>query len=105
MKARLIPSLFALTLTAFAGATAQADDGQAILASQQPGYVMEVVIATAPRVTIASEQPGYVQEVVVVTASRSEALATRREQLAAAAAEWLKRPINERRALMGIPAR
>jgi hypothetical protein len=106
MKAKLIPSLFALTLTTFAGAAAHADDSQATLAWQEPGYVMEVVVATAPRVTLASEQPGYVGEVVVVTASRSEALAARREQMAAAAADWLNRPIDERRRpLMGIPAR
>jgi hypothetical protein len=105
MKAKLIPSLFALTLTAFAGTTAQAGESQATLAWQEPGYVMEVVIATAPRVTLASEQPGYVEEVVVVTASRSEMLAARREVLAAVAADWLNRPIDARhRPLMSIPA-
>lgn len=110
MKAKLIPSLFALTLTTFVGATAQADDSEATLAWQQPGYVMEVVIATAPRVTLASEQSDYVGEVVVVTASRSEALAARREMIAAAAAIWLNnaelnRPIEARRLpLMGISA-
>lgn len=109
MKAKLIPSLFALTLTAFTGTTAQAEEGQAKPAWQEPGYVMEVVIATAPRVTLASEQTDYVGEVVIVTASRSEVLAARRELFAAAAADFLterlNRPIDARRPpQMSIPA-
>jgi hypothetical protein len=109
MKAKLIPSLLALTLTTFAGAAAHADGDQATLAWQEPGYVMEVVIATAPRVKLASEPTDYVGEVVVVTASRSEVLAARRELFAAAAANWrnarLDHPHDARRLpLMGIPA-
>jgi hypothetical protein len=112
MKARLIPSLIALTLTAFAGAAAKADETTATLAWQEPGYVMDVVVATAPRVTpavkpsTAVETSDYVGEVVVVTASRSDVLEARRELFAAAAASWLNRPVEARRfPLMGIPAR
>jgi hypothetical protein len=110
MRAKLITSLSALTLTTFAGAAAQADEAAATLAWQEPGYVMEVVIATAPRLSISStatpdtdatlawQAPGYVQEVVVATASRSEIMA-------AAAAEWRHRPIRINRGpFMGIPA-
>jgi hypothetical protein len=116
MKARLTTRLFALTLTTFAAAAAQADEANATLAWQQPGYVMDVVIATAPRLPAAStttdlaattnpaamlawQEPGYVEEVVVVSANR-------REVLAAAAENWLNRPIEARRiAWMGMPAR
>ena len=98
MKTRLIATLTALTLAATAGTTALADEATVDLAWQQPGYVMDVVYATAPRIrpavaavaapaevvnadggVLASEQEGYVMDVVVVRASRSEVLANARE--------------------------
>lgn len=87
MNARLIATLSALPLTAFAGVSAASEDVGVELAWQQPGYVTEVVIATAPRpkapaagteatdISLARLEPGYVEEVVVVRASRSEVLA------------------------------
>jgi hypothetical protein len=96
MKTRLIATLSALSLSAFAGVSARAEDVGTALAWQQPGYVMEVVVATAPRPTpvvravptldgtLAWQEPGYVEEVVVVKASRSEVLA---------AAGWPEFPI------------
>ena len=109
MNAKLIPGLLALTLTAFAGTAAHADEDQVTPAWQEPGYVMEVVIATAPRVTLATEPSDYVGEVVIVTASRSELLAARRELFAAVAAnrqdDGLNHPRDARRLpLMSIPA-
>lgn len=107
MKAKLITILSALTLTAFASASAQADEAEPKLAWQEPGYVMEIVIATAPRPPVRAEsampdaadpagtsilawqEPGYEEEVVVVKASRSEVLATHREVLAATG--WFER--------------
>jgi hypothetical protein len=87
MNTRLIATLSALSLSAFAGVSARAEDVGTQLAWQQPGYVMEVVVATAPRPTqvvrevptldgtLAWQQPGYVEEVVVAKATRSEVLA------------------------------
>jgi hypothetical protein len=98
MKTRTIATLTALTLAAFAGTSARAEDTAVTLEWQQPGYVMDVVVVTAPRPTavmhtaapaatahaaaapgetstLARLEPGYVEEVVVVTASRSEAIA------------------------------
>ena len=97
MKTRLITALTALTLTGLTSAAALADTDSESLAWQQPGYVEEVVIVTAPRPTqvlrvsadtpLASQQPGYVEEVVIVRASRSEVLAN---------ARWLDRPVSRR---------
>ena len=95
MKTRLIATLSALSLSAFAGVSAKAEEASAELAWQQPGYVMEVVVVTAKRPAVAAvaetsdaplawQEPGYVQEVVVVRASRSEVLA---------AAGWSERPV------------
>lgn len=94
MKARLTTSFYAVILTATAGTVAHAEDAETQLAWQEPGYVEEVVYATAPQwftarqgteltstgstassVTgLAWQEPGYVEEVVVVTASRNEVL-------------------------------
>jgi hypothetical protein len=97
MKTRTIATLTALTLAAFAGTSARAEDSAVTLEWQQPGYVMDVVVVTAPRPTamtiaaapaatatgatptLARLEPGYVEEVVVVTASRSQAIAEYRE--------------------------
>ncbi len=88
MKARLIAALFTFTLTTLVGASVHAEEGDAKLACNQPGYVMEIVIVSTPhlgvptalalteKVGLAWQEPGYVQEVVVVKASRSEVLAT-----------------------------
>lgn len=92
MKTRKFATLTALTLSAFAGTSALAEDSGVVLEWQQPGYVMEVVIVTAPRptitqdnaedatgeVTLAWQQAGYVEEVVIVRANRSEVLAQAR---------------------------
>jgi hypothetical protein len=110
MKTRLFASLTALTLSAFAGTSAQAEDSAVTLEWQRPGYVMDVVVVTAPRPTAASAQaqanagtqdiaatgtvalawqePAYVEEVVVVTASRSAVLA---EFRAATREAWIAR--------------
>jgi len=88
MKIRKIATLSTLMLTAVAGTKAFAEEPVA-LAWQEPGYVMDVVVATAPRPTmviyadeaaladpaLAWKEPGYVMDVVVARASRSEALA------------------------------
>lgn len=86
MKTRLIAVLSALSISAFASVSARAGDAGDELAWQQPGYVMEVVVVTAPRpkapvaeartsdATLAWQQPGYVEEVVVARASRSAIL-------------------------------
>lgn len=104
MKTRLFATLTALTLSAYAGASAHADESEVALAWQQPGYAPEIVIVTAPRPkTIAtadsttgtagaaedtaapakdlapvSQAPRDEPEIVVVTASRSEVLAKAR---------------------------
>jgi hypothetical protein len=99
MKTRLFTTLTALTLSAFAGTSAFAEESGVTLEWQQPGYVMDVVVVTAPRpatiaqdvaiaqdeaqsvtdeATPAWQEAGYVQEVVIVTASRSEMLAQAR---------------------------
>jgi hypothetical protein len=95
MKTRLITTLAAITLAAFAGTSARADESGVTLEWQQPGYVMDVIVVTAPRpqiaalteeveaaateeVALAWQQPGYVQEVVIAKASRSEVLAQAR---------------------------
>lgn len=91
MKTRLIATLTALTLTAWAGTSARAEETALAPEWQQPGYVMDVVIVKAKRpqttfaipaaaadtsgVELASEQDGYVMDVVIVRASRSQALA------------------------------
>jgi hypothetical protein len=114
MRARLITSLPALTLIAFAGATAHAAESDVALAWQQPGYVTEVVHATAPRpaiapraatpasndaATLAWQEPGYVEEVVVITANRGDVLQ-------AAAEAWRNRLVAARRGpFMGFPQR
>lgn len=84
MNARTLATLSVLLLTGLTAAKASADETDAQLAWQQPGYVMEVVVATAPRpkagreieastdAPLARLEPGYVEEVVVVTASRRE---------------------------------
>ncbi|HUF73061.1 MAG TPA: hypothetical protein VMR74_09200 [Gammaproteobacteria bacterium] len=90
MNTRLIATLSALSLSAFAGVSANAEQATSELAWQQPGYVTEVVIVTAPRPkapepamaaadgVLAWQEPGYVEEVVVVMASRREVLAAAR---------------------------
>lgn len=110
MNARPLVALTALALT-LAGATAARADQDSLPAWQEPGYVMEVVIAKAKRpgaaptsepiaaTTLAWQEPGYVEEIVVVKASRSEALrraAGRREAL---------RALLERSELFGLPTR
>ena len=97
MKTRLLSNLSVLTLAVLASAGAHADERDTTLAWQQPGYVLEVVVATTPRpstitglgstdrATPALQQAEPVQEVVVVRASRSEVLA---------AAGWSERPIS-----------
>ena len=104
MKTRLIATLTALTLTALAGTSVRAEDSEATLEWQKPGYVMDVIVVTAPRpkivtaietadqatdatatatatenVELAWQQPGYVEEVVIAKASRSEVLAEARK--------------------------
>lgn len=96
MNTRLIATLTALTLAAFAGTSARADDSDVTLEWQQPGYVVEVITVTAKRpqltpeagtdaaikeetavttdVTPAWQEPGYEPELLVVTASRSQVL-------------------------------
>jgi hypothetical protein len=127
MKTRLFATLTALSLSAYAGASAQAENSGASLAWQQPGYVQEVVVVTAPRpnsvgadetattqagavieaaaanedVTLAWQEPGYVPEVVVVTASRSEVLAKARE---AALKKWAFFDRGTARNALGAPA-
>lgn len=67
-------ALFATLTTAGLAAASE------VPAWQEPGFVMEEVVATAPRVkespTLAWQEPGYVMEEVVATASRSEAIRT-----------------------------
>ena len=122
MKTRLIATLTALTLTAWAGTSAQAEESAVALEWQQPGYVMDVVLATAPRpktvvstpveptgaadIVLASEQDGYVMDVVVVRASRSEVLA--HAHAAARQAALARQEIFRNRAIwhvLGAPAR
>jgi len=92
MKTRTLTTLTALGIAAAFGTAARAESSAQTLAWEQPGYVMEVVYATAQRpltlaapiatdsnVVLASEQPGYVMEVVYATGSRSEAIARARE--------------------------
>ncbi len=73
MKSKVITAT-CLTLLATAHVATAAG---AVPAWQEPGFVMEEVIATAPRVTETAtpawQEPGYVMEEVVVTAPRSEA--------------------------------
>jgi hypothetical protein len=91
MNARTLYALSSLILTGLtttAATAATAGEAGTTLAWQQPGYVEEVVMATAPRPlavvradatadgSLAREAPGYVEEVVVVRASRREVLAT-----------------------------
>jgi hypothetical protein len=106
MNARLIAAFGLLTLTGVARAEAPSQDSETELAYKQPGYVMEVVVVTAPRpaatrsepedVVLAREQPGYVEEVVIVRASRSEVLE---------AAGWPDRPMRVMRpGFFGLPA-
>lgn len=68
MNARVTATTFALLLSGIHWA----NSASAIPAWQEPGFVMEEVIATAPRTstktTPAWEQPGYVMEEVIVTA-------------------------------------
>jgi hypothetical protein len=108
MKVRRIVTLLALTLAALPGVSAWADDAATTPAWQEPGYVMDVVIVTAPRptsttaaetaetsgdVALAWQEPGYVEDVVVVTASRREVRA----------ATWLRLQFErERRPFMGL---
>ncbi|MGD8340499.1 MAG: hypothetical protein PVH89_06925 [Gammaproteobacteria bacterium] len=87
MNARTLTTLSALVLTGFTSSIATAGDSNIELAWQQPGYVEEVVVVTAPRpvtaeasesattTTLARQQPGYVEEVVVVRVSRRDVLA------------------------------
>lgn len=129
MKTRLTTKLTALTLTAFAGAsafanTAFADESEVEMAWQQPGYVTETVIVTAPRpevelvipdatdltgnaasdsVTLAYQEPGYVQEVVVVTAKRVDPIEQYRAMARKAAIE--RGRIRATRFLSGAPVR
>ena len=92
MKTRTLTTLTALCIATAFGTAARAETSAQTLAGEQPGYVMEVVYATAQRprtraaplasdagVVLASEQPGYVMEVVYATASRGEAIARARE--------------------------
>ena len=107
MNAKPIVSIAALTLTVFS--TSSVASEPTTPAWQEPGYVMEVVIAktSRPSVTqvargsvetpLAWQEPGYVEEVVVVTASRSEAL----EQAAARRERWER--WLERSAFLGRP--
>jgi hypothetical protein len=87
--------LTALTLSAFAGASARAE-GSAVTV-EQPGEAIEVIVVRAKRpatlitdeapateatgeITMAWQEPGFVEEVIVVTASRSEGLAAMRAE-------------------------
>lgn len=122
MKNRLIATLTALSLTAVAGATAQA--AEPVLAWQEPGYVGEAVIVTARRPasfaagaeivyadptaesdqTLARKEPGYVMEVVIASASRSEVLAEAREAMLEAARARMEIALTPG-ALTGSPVR
>ena len=85
MKTGLFTTLSAVTLILSAATAVQADDTGGTLEWQQPGYVMDVIIVTAPRpalptvtaeaATLAWQEPDYVTEVVIVQASRAEVLA------------------------------
>jgi hypothetical protein len=124
MNTRLIATLSTLTLAAFAGTAARADESEVTLEWQQPGYEMEVVRVTAKRpeltpeagteaavmeevavttdVTPAWQEPGYEPEIIVVTASRSEALADYRTGFRA----WdARNPRWSARNVFGTPAR
>jgi hypothetical protein len=52
-----------------AGAAGQAAADGATPAWQEPGYVMDEVVVSAPRIVPAWQEPGFVMEEVVVTAS------------------------------------
>ena len=106
MTTKTLTTLSALMLAAFAGTQAAAEERDAELAWQQPGYVMEVVVVTAPRpknagvaestadATLAWQQPGYTQEVVIVRASRREVLEAALPRM---------RALLESRPVMGLP--
>ena len=106
MYAKSLVPIAAVVLTAFSASISAAEPTQP--AWQEPDFVMEVVIAKAPRPSATNpetsadaapladatppawQEPGYVEEVVVVTASRSAALeraAARREAMQ----RWLQR--------------
>ena len=107
MKTRLIAALTALGLVAALASTARADTSAGTLAWQEPGYVMEVVMVSAPRsATVpAYAEPGYVMEVVVVTASRGEAIARAREAAREAALMRQELLGDEVLNVVGAPAR
>lgn len=110
MNARPLVPFAALALTLFGATAAQADE-ESLPAWQEPGYVMEVVIAKGTRPSSAADsqststaipawqEPGYVEEVVIVKASRSEALAR------AAARRVAFRELLLRTGFLGLPPR
>lgn len=72
MKSKIIAASF-VTLLGFANLAAANSN---VPAWQEPGFVMEEVVATAPRVAdapaLAWQEPGYVMEEVVATAQQIE---------------------------------
>ena len=104
MNIRLIATLTTLSLTALASTSLRAEDAEVTLEWQKPGYVMDVIVVSTPRllvepeavavdsaatgeVALAWQEAGYVLEVVVATASRSEVLAAARKTAMLAALE------------------
>ncbi len=115
MKTRLLAALTALSLSAFAGISARADEPDSTLEWLRPGYVMDVILVQAPRpeaataaageIVLASQEPGYVQEVVVVRANRSEVLARARGAALQAALERQALAADSAGRALGTPAR
>ena len=70
----------AIVTTLLLSATAFGSEIQATPAWQEPGFVMEEVVATAPlpanSQALAWQEPGFVMEEVVATANRGEVLAS-----------------------------
>ena len=115
MNAKVL-TIIATILPGMLAATAVNAEQGATLAWQQPGYVEEVVIVTAPRpavqvasaqsddVELAWQQPGYIQDVVVVSANRDEVL--RAAGLALRAAGWNElKSLRRISTFTGTPAR
>ena len=115
MNAKVLTIIATMLPGILAASTVNAGDA-ATLAWQQPGYVEEVVIVTAPRlaVRVASEQandvelawqqPGYIQDVVVVSANRDEVL--RASGLALRSAGWTElKSLRRMSTFTGTPAR
>jgi hypothetical protein len=64
MNVRIVASVAIIA----AGAAGQAAADVVTPAWQEPGYVMDEVIVSAPRIVPAWQEPGFVMEEVVVTA-------------------------------------